>query len=78
MNARIKTVIILLGLTLAIAGLILIYQDFSINQVRILPISLFAVGVITSYKVLVKTKHKSTKFRIKKDYDNENAPSENN
>jgi len=54
------------GLVLAIIGLILIYQDFAVNQVRILPISLFTIGVFSSYKILSKTNHKSKKFKINK------------
>jgi len=64
-NPKLKTVIVLAGLALSLIGLVLIYRDFAINQVRILPISLFAVGVISSYKVLVKTNHTSRKFKLK-------------
>ena len=63
-NPNFKTIIALTGLTLSIIGLVLIYQDFAISQVRILPISLFGLGVITSYKVLIKTNHESRKFKL--------------
>jgi len=64
-NPKLKTIIVLAGLALSLIGLVLIYQDFAINQLRILPISLFGVGVISSYKVLVKTNHTSRKFKLK-------------
>lgn len=70
MNPKLKTIIVLAGLALSLIGLVLIYQDFAINQVRILPISLFGVGVISSYKVLVKTNHTSRKFKLK-EFDDE-------
>jgi hypothetical protein len=69
-NPKLKTIIVLAGLALSLIGLVLIYQDFAINQVRILPISLFGVGVISSYKVLVKTNHTSRKFKLK-EFDDE-------
>ena len=65
MNPKLKTIIVLAGLALSLIGLILIYRDFAINQVRVLPISLFGIGVISSYKVLVKTNHTSRKFKLK-------------
>tara|TARA_B110000305_G_scaffold64845_1_gene72358 strand:- start:467 stop:685 length:219 start_codon:yes stop_codon:yes gene_type:complete len=65
-NPKLKTIIVLAGLALSLIGLVLIYQDFAINQVRILPISLFGLGIISSYKVLVKTNHTSRKFKLKK------------
>jgi hypothetical protein len=68
---KLKTIIVLAGLALSLIGLVLIYQDFAINQVRILPISLFGVGVISSYKVLVKTNHTSRKFKLKEFDDKE-------
>ena len=71
MNPKLKTIIVLAGLALSLIGLVLIYQDFAINQVRILPISLFGLGVISSYKVLVKTNHTSRKFKLKEFDDNE-------
>lgn len=71
-NPNFKTIIALTGLTLSIIGLVLIYQDFAISQVRILPISLFGLGVITSYKVLIKTNHKSRKFKLK-DFEDKEA-----
>jgi len=71
-NPKLKTIIVLAGLALSLIGLVLIYQDFHINQVRILPISLFGLGVISSYKVLVKTNHKSRKFKLKEFKDKEN------
>ena len=70
MNPKLKTIIVLAGLALSLIGLILIYRDFAINQVRILPISLFGVGVISSYKVLAKTNHTSRKFKLK-EFDDE-------
>jgi hypothetical protein len=70
-NPKLKTIIVLAGLALSLIGLVLIYQDFAINQVRILPISLFGVGVISSYKVLVKTNHTSRKFKLKEFEDKE-------
>jgi hypothetical protein len=70
-NPKLKTIIVLAGLGLSLIGLVLIYQDFAINQVRILPISLFGVGVISSYKVLVKTNHTSRKFKLKEFEDKE-------
>ena len=72
MNPKLKTIIVLAGLALSLIGLILIYRDFAINQVRVLPISLFGVGVISSYKVLVKTNHTSRKFKLKELDDEEN------
>jgi len=66
MIPKTKTIIVISGLVLAIIGLILIYQDFAVNQVRILPISLFTIGVFSSYKILSKTNHKSKKFKINK------------
>ena len=71
MKPILKTIIVLAGLALSLIGVVLIYQDFAINQVRILPISLFGVGVISSYKVLVKTNHTSRKFKLKKFEDEE-------
>ena len=71
MNPKLKTIIVLAGLALSLIGLVLIYQDFAINQVQILPISLFGVGVISSYKVLVKTNHTSRKFKLKEFEDKE-------
>ena len=70
MHPKLKTIIVLAGLALSLIGLVLIYHDFAINQVRILPISLFGVGVISSYKVLVKTNHTSRKFKLK-EFDDE-------
>jgi len=70
-NPKLKTIIVLAGLALSLIGLVLIYWDFAINQVRILPISLFGVGVISSYKVLVKTNHTSRKFKLKEFEDKE-------
>ena len=71
MNPKLKTIIVLAGLVLSLIGLVLIYQDFAINQVRILPISLFGLGVISSYKVLAKTNHESRRFKIKELEDKE-------
>ena len=71
MNAKLKIIIVLAGLALSLIGVVLIYQDFAINQVRILPISLFGLGVISSYKVLVKTNHTSRKFKLKEFEDKE-------
>jgi|TARA_B110000495_G_C22902756_1_gene526865 hypothetical protein len=70
-NAKLKIIIVLAGLALSLIGVVLIYQDFAINQVRILPISLFGLGVISSYKVLVKTNHTSRKFKLKEFEDKE-------
>ncbi len=71
MNRKLKTVIILAGLVLSLFGLILIYQDFAINQIRIMPISLFGAGVISSYKLLAKTNHTSRKFKLQEFEDEE-------
>ena len=71
-NPNLKTIVALSGLTLSLIGLVLIYQDFAIRQVRILPISLFGLGVISSYKVLIKTKHKTRKFKLK-DFEDKEA-----
>lgn len=65
MSQKLKTIIALAGLTIAIIGLVMIYIDFKANRVTMLPISLFAIGVFSSYKVLSKTNHKSRKFKIK-------------
>jgi len=73
-NPKLKIIIVLAGLALSLIGLVLIYQDFSINQVRILPISLFGLGVISSYKVLVKANHTSRKFKLKEFEDKEDYP----
>jgi len=73
-NPKLKIIIVLAGLALSLIGLVLIYQDFAINQVRILPISLFGLGVISSYKVLVKTNHTSRKFKLKEFEDKEDYP----
>ena len=70
-NPNVKTIIALAGLLLTLFGLVLIYQDFEIRQLRILPISLFGLGVISSYKVLTKTKHLSRKFKLKDFEDKE-------
>lgn len=72
MNPKLKTIIVLAGLALSLIALILIYRDFAINQVRVLPISLFGIGVISSYKVLVKTNHTSRKFKLNELDDEEN------
>ncbi|MDC0339283.1 hypothetical protein OAN33_07080 [Flavobacteriales bacterium] len=72
MNPKLKTIIVLAGLALSLIALILIYRDFAINQVRVLPISLFGVGVISSYKVLVKTNHTSRKFNLNELDDEDN------
>ena len=71
MNPNVKTIIALAGLLLTLFGLVLIYQDLEIRQLRILPISLFGLGVISSYKVLTKTKHLSRKFKLKDFEDKE-------
>lgn len=71
MNPKIKTTVVLAGLALSLIGLVLIYQDFAVNQVRILPISLFGLGVISSYKVLAKTNHKSRRFKIRNGKEDE-------
>jgi len=71
-NPKLKTIIVLAGLALSLIGLILIYRDFAINQVRVLPISLFGIGVISSYKVLVKTNHTSRKFKLNELDDEDN------
>jgi len=65
-SLKLKTIIIIIGLVLSLIGLTLIYQDFKTNQVRLLPISLFVIGVFSSYKVLAKTNHKSRRFKLKK------------
>ena len=65
MSSKIKTIIAFIGLALSILGLVLIYQDFAVNRVRIFPISLFAIGIFSAYKVLAKTNHKSRKFKLK-------------
>lgn len=70
-NPNVKTIIALAGLLLTLFGLVLIYQDLEIRQLRILPISLFGLGVISSYKVLTKTKHLSRKFKLKDFEDKE-------
>ena len=74
MNPNVKVIIALAGLLLTLIGLVLIYQDFAISQVRILPISLFGLGVITTYRVLIKTTHKSRKFKLKEFENKEDYP----